>query len=82
MDIEPFGDIGADGARDTAGLEFLASLDDAGEGFITANTQDFLRNNGTFVEIRRDEMRCDADNLDAALVGLAIGVRTGKGGEE
>jgi len=82
MDIEAFGDVGADGAEDAFGFEGLAALDDAGERFVAFDDEGFLGDDRAFVEIGGDEVGGDADDFDATLVGLAIGVRAGEGGQE
>ncbi len=82
MDVEAAGEEGADGAQDAFGFEDLAAVDDAGEGFIGADFEDFLRDDGAFVEVGGDEVGGDADDFDAAFVGLAIGVGAGERGQE
>ncbi len=82
MDVEALGDVGADGAEDAFGFQLLAALDDAGERFVAADEEGFLGDDGAFVEVGSDEVGGDADDFDAALVGLAIGVGAGKGGKE
>lgn len=82
MDVEAFGDVGADGAEGAAGFEALAAFDDAGERFVAADFEDFLRDDGAFVEVGGDEVGGDADDFDAAFVGLAVGVGAGEGGQE
>ncbi len=82
MDVEALGDVGANGAEDAFGFEGLTAFDDAGERFVGADLEDFLRDDGAFVEVGGDEMGRDPDDLDAALVGLAIGVGAGEGGEQ
>ena len=44
--------------------------------------RDLLLNDGTLVQVGRHEMRRRADNLDAALVRLVVGLRTLEGGQE
>ena len=82
MDIEALGDVGADGVEHAFGFQRLPSLHDAAERFIALQPQNFLRDDWAFVEIGRDEMGGDTDDLDAAFVGLAICICAGERGQE
>jgi len=82
VNVEALGDVAADGVEDTFGFEGLAAADDAGERFVGADLEDFLCDDGAFVEVGSDEVGGDADDLDAALIGLAIGIRAGECGQE
>ena len=82
MDIEALGDVGVDGAESAAGFEGLSPFDDAGERFVAADAEDFLRDDGAFVEVGGDEVGGDSDDFHAAFVSLTIGIGAGKSGKE
>ena len=82
MDVEALGDVGADGVEDAFGFQRLPPLHDAAQRFVAADNERFLRDDRAFVEVGRDEMGGDADDLHAALIGLAVGIRAGEGGKE
>jgi len=74
VDIEPFGDVNAHGAQRAARLECLAPFHDAGQRFVRAHAQNFLRNNRSLVEIGGDEMGGNSDHFHAPFISLAVSV--------
>src|SRR5262249_5851188 len=78
MDIEASVEVKADGFEQGGGFELLTFCDDFFQRHAGFNRKAVLRDDWSFIEVHGDEVSGNADNFDALLVGLSIGLRTGK----
>lgn len=60
----------------------MSASDDAGERFVGAEAKGVLAEDGALIEIRCDEVRGDAENFHAFVVGLTVGGGAREGGKK
>lgn len=75
-------DVVADAFGEGGALAVAAEAGEISGGVEMGDALDFLLDDGACVKIRGDVVAGGSDELDAALMGLLVGVRSDEGGEE
>jgi hypothetical protein len=75
-------DVVADALGDGVALAVAAEADEVGGGVEVMHAFDFLLDDGPGIEIGGDVVAGGADEFDAALVGLLVGIGADEGGQE
>jgi len=82
VDIETFAKVEFHGFDQDFGLEFLTGGDDVGQLHAGFNGKGTLGNDRSFIQPHGDKVGSDAGDLDAALVGLPVGLGSGEARQE
>src|ERR1039457_3171211 len=82
INIQPLVQVQLHGLEQSGGFELLAGGDDLLEGHLGANRKAILGDDGSLIEVHRHEVRGDANDLDALLIGLTVGLGPGETGQE